>query len=116
MTFAGSRRADDVYPRAELLVSPSRYEGLPLVPMEALENGVPVVASDIPPHRELLGRADGSILPADDTQWHTELASLLRDAPARRSLGERQARVRPVDPVGKMWAAYEAIYRAVVWE
>lgn len=46
-----------LYQRAQLVLMPSFDEGLSLPIIEALDNGCPVVASDIPAHRELLGPA-----------------------------------------------------------
>jgi glycosyltransferase involved in cell wall biosynthesis len=43
------------YRTAEVVVCPSRFEGFGLTPMEAIACATPVVVSDIPPHRELLG-------------------------------------------------------------
>ncbi len=43
-----------VYANAAVYVQPSDVEGLPLTLLEALSYGVPVVASDIPPHLEVL--------------------------------------------------------------
>jgi len=43
------------YQTAEVVVCPSTFEGFGLTPMEAIATATPVVASDIPPHRELLG-------------------------------------------------------------
>ena len=44
---------------ADVLLAPSTYEGLPFTPLEALSTGLPLVASDIPPHAELVG-SEGS--------------------------------------------------------
>jgi len=43
------------YRTAEVVVCPSTFEGFGLTPMEAIATATPVVASDIPPHREFLG-------------------------------------------------------------
>jgi glycosyltransferase involved in cell wall biosynthesis len=68
-TIDGS--ADDAavaraYREASVAVCPSRFEGFGLTPVEAVASGVPVVASDIPPHREFVGRA-ARLVPLDDT-------------------------------------------------
>jgi len=44
-----------VYDNAAVFVQPSDLEGLPLTLLEALSYDVPVVASDIAPHQEILG-------------------------------------------------------------
>lgn len=50
---------------ASVAVCPSRFEGFGLTPIEAVASGLPVVASDIPPHREFVGRA-ARLVPPDD--------------------------------------------------
>ncbi len=46
-----------MYKMADVFVFPSLYEGFGVPILEACEAGVPVVASDIPPHREVGGDA-----------------------------------------------------------
>jgi glycosyltransferase involved in cell wall biosynthesis len=55
----------DLYRHAAVMVSASRAEAFPLPPGEALAMAVPVVLSDIPPHRELYGRWARLVTPGD---------------------------------------------------
>lgn len=50
---------------AAVAVCPSRFEGFGLGPIEALASGTPVVASDIPAHREFTGHV-AHLVPPDD--------------------------------------------------
>jgi glycosyltransferase involved in cell wall biosynthesis len=47
----------DAYHRACVVVCPSLFEGFGVTPLEAIASGTPVVASDIPTHREFIGDA-----------------------------------------------------------
>lgn len=66
--FAGYRaRAASLIPAFDVLAVPSRYEGLGLVPLEALFQGVPVVATNIEGLSEVLGDC-AVLVPPDDPE------------------------------------------------
>src|SRR6266550_4628239 len=67
------------YRTAEVVVCPSTFEGFGLTPMEAIATATPVVASDIPPHREFLGASRAGPPPAPDV-----LSGVTIDAAAER--------------------------------
>lgn len=84
--------------RAEMFVLPSELEGLPIALLEALGRGVPVVVSDIAPHRQIIGGdSDGARLVAVGDR--AALAAAIRDAlahrePARQAAASRAAIIR----------------------
>ena len=78
-----------LYAHAGVFVLPSSHEGQPIALLEALSHGLPVIASDIAPHREL-GLPDGTLFPLGDID---ALAERLREAARRAPTpAERAAR------------------------
>ena len=76
-----------LYSNAAAFVQPSALEGLPLTLLEALSYGIPVVASDIAPHVEVLGAGSTAyrLFPDGDRgALSAQLADVLADAPAAR--------------------------------
>jgi glycosyltransferase involved in cell wall biosynthesis len=65
---------------ASALAFPSRYEGFGLPPLEALAAGTPVVASDIPAIREVVG-THATLVPVDDDAALAEALSRTLDDP-----------------------------------
>ena len=70
-----------IYTGARALVFPSDDEGFGLPPVEALACGTPVVASDIPPLREVLGTRATLIAPDDLAGMLAAAARATRPAP-----------------------------------
>jgi glycosyltransferase involved in cell wall biosynthesis len=55
--FVYGQELEELFTNARALVQPSALEGLPLTLLEAMGSGTPVIASDIAPHREVVGRS-----------------------------------------------------------
>lgn len=77
------------YRRATALLMPSSHEGMPLVLLEALAAGVPVVCSRIPELVEVGGDAVRTVDPITPRTLAAAVRDLLADAPARALLSAR---------------------------
>lgn len=67
--FAGEIRGTrlaEIVRGSGLFVLPSDLEGLPLSMLEAMSQGIPVLASDIPPHQQLINDQRGHLFRAGD--------------------------------------------------
>jgi glycosyltransferase involved in cell wall biosynthesis len=88
---------------------------MPLAVLEAMALGVPVLASDIPAHREALGAASSGLVAGTPEAFAAALGGLLADPEARRALGaEQRTRARSEFDARQMLAAVEAIYGEVL--
>jgi glycosyltransferase involved in cell wall biosynthesis len=77
-----------LYRGAQACVFPTLYEGFHLSPLDALALGTPVVASDIPVHREILANAALYFSPLDDLQLEARIDEVVADAPSRERLAQ----------------------------
>jgi glycosyltransferase EpsD len=64
------KNMNELYPCCDAAVTTSRIEGLPFNVMEAMACGLPVIASDIKGHRELIVHGKNGLLFKDGEQHH----------------------------------------------
>jgi len=80
----------DIYRAADVFVLPTLTEGMPLVVLEAMACGLPVIATPSGPGDLIEDGADGFIVPIRDPQAIAEkLEILYRDPQLRATLGRR---------------------------
>lgn len=110
----GQRELRNAYREADALLFPSRLEGLPLTVMEAMVNGLPVVAANASSLPEVLRHGVGGYLcPMDDAM---AFASAIRQLAANRRQWRRCAEGAALDArqqfdVNGSVEAYLAVYR-----
>lgn len=101
---------------ADVFAFPSQYEGLPGAVLEAMAMGLPVVASDIPPLREVFDGRGGALLvpPGAPDRLAAALERISADGSLRGRLGcqNREAFVQRFDirkTVPELLALYERV-------
>lgn len=95
------------------LVFPSRwFEGQPLVLLEALAAGLPIVASDQPPLREIVDGADQVVVENDS--WAESLAGIVDDDWVKRASAAARQRYEERYTPDVAGDRIEAIYRSLV--
>jgi glycosyltransferase involved in cell wall biosynthesis len=101
-----------LYNRALSLLFPSRYEGFGWPPIEAQACGCPVVASDIPPLVEVLGRS-AALRPVEDEAGMAEvIGKLATDREYREQMRESGfENVRSRFQTARMIGEYISLYR-----
>ncbi len=96
---------------ADLYAFPSRIEGFPVAPLEAMASALPIVAADAPGVAEILGADEhwgGVVVPPGDPAAFASALGELLDQPERRRQLSRCARQRveafSLDTVGQQLA------------
>jgi len=115
--FLGHRDdAQRLLPAFDLFWLGSDFEGLSNSVMEAMAAGLPVVASDIPPNRELVVHDEtGYLAPVGDRVAFAQLAErLLLDPTLARQVGSAgRQRIESQFSVARMVQQYTKLYREV---
>jgi glycosyltransferase involved in cell wall biosynthesis len=108
------RNVIDYFRAADLFVSASHAEGMPNAVLEALSASLPVILSDIPAHREVLGNCSEAgwlFTPSDPTALGKCLDQAVADVPTRRAalqLVEQQFSAQ------SMSNAYQRLYESTL--
>jgi len=113
--FAGWRSdVPEILKASDLLVLPSRWEGMPNVVLEAMAAGRVVAGTDAEGMRELLGEAAGDQLVerGDYRALAERIAILAADGTALRRLGDANSLIAKDFRLEGMVAAYERLF----WE
>jgi len=111
--FLGNRPdMERIYPLVDCLLLPSLSEGMPLVALEAMSRGIPVIASAVGSLPSLLAHSDeGQLVPAGDAM--ALRTAMIEEAarPPRRDRGAA-AYVRAHHSSQAMAASYLELYQA----
>jgi glycosyltransferase involved in cell wall biosynthesis len=91
----------------DILALPSRAEGRPLIVLEAAALGVPILCSDIPAHRELLG-VNNPYLVKLDYDWNAKMTQALGPHKQPCVVG------RDLAEYGRMIMSHDYLYRSLV--
>ena len=100
----------------DLLLLPSRFEGLPLVVLEAMHLGVPVVAYDVGGVAEAVSEGrTGAVVPPGDERALVDAAERLLCDPDRRERASEYAvtRARSRFTADRMVGAYDSVYEGL---
>jgi glycosyltransferase involved in cell wall biosynthesis len=101
---------------ADSVVISSRWEGLPLVALETLASGVPLVASDVRGNRELLHHDHDAILvpPGDPAALAHAIQGCLLDEARRSELIENGLRTASRYTEERMSSGFFTLYRELI--
>jgi glycosyltransferase involved in cell wall biosynthesis len=110
---------EELYANAAVFVLPSLLEGLPLTLLEAASYGCSVVASDIPPHLEVIGASGpgARLFPAGDVHQLTKAITEALHAPVdeeRAGAEVLSERVRSTYSWDTAAADTDALFRKVL--
>ena len=98
----------DVLASADVFAFPSKYEAFGLSVVEAMDAGLPVVASDIEVFREIIGEA-GSLVSLNDVEGWVKTLELVAGTSAGERLGKKAAERAKDFSLDSMCESFESL-------
>jgi glycosyltransferase involved in cell wall biosynthesis len=100
--------------RSQVLVMPSRSEGLPMALLEGMAHGMAIVATEVGGIPEVLGEAEGVLVPSERPEPLADaLCRVAGDGELRERLGaaarQRVERLDEVEVAGRLGTIYERL-------
>lgn len=86
----GWQPIETIWPNIDILLMPSHHEGAPNAVLEALSLDIPVLASNIPAHREILA-PENLLSPTDAKVWSQKIAMIACHRGSMQYLLKQQA-------------------------
>ena len=111
----GPRQGDELvatYQWADVLVLPSDREGMPLVALEAMASGLPVIATDVVGNRELLSGI-GLLVQPDPAALAAALDEVAKNEVLRSQLGKQSLAAAERYTVGRLVENLNELYAEV---
>ncbi|MCS6848832.1 MAG: glycosyltransferase [Anaerolineae bacterium] len=106
----------DLLNRMNVFVLPSVWEGIPVVLLESIAAGVPVIASDLPGNRELIEHCRSGWLtpPGDTASLSASIIEALQN-PQRAAAYAREAqKILPQFSIAAMVERHQTLYRSLI--
>ena len=103
-----------MYQKAEIFLLASKSEGLPLVVLEAMAAGIPIIASDVIGNHEMVNEVGILVNPPTAANFAKEIDTLIDNQKLNRQLaskGKRKAKNYQWDKIVKK---FEAVYQQVL--
>ena len=107
VTFISATKSiEEYYLKSSIFVIPSRFEGLPMVLLEALEAGLPIISYNIDGNRNLI-RDNGILINCFDTEaFARSIINLYRDKEKRiqmSKLSKQYSNENKIENIAHKW-------------
>ncbi|ACM23263.1 GT4 family glycosyltransferase PelF [Thermotoga neapolitana] len=116
--FLGPQNVKEYYPKMDLLLLSSVSEGQPLVILEAMASGLPIVATDVGSCKEMLYDRDGQcgivVPPKDHFSMAKAIVRIYEDNELREMFSKNTRRVVQKYRLDRMIESYRKIYLSLI--